>query len=94
MRVSITEKRWVEVRKSARDRLSKCSSEGLCVACMEPIDEGEKPIRGCHVACYHATRRAILAGKFTDAQRVEAGKLLEQQERGRKPSNPVSREAS
>lgn len=93
MRIAVTEVRWVEVRKPAKDRLAKAQSEQLCVACLQPLN-GEAPIRGCHSKCYRATRRAIVAGKFTEAERVQAGKLLEKQEQGRKPSNPVSVEAS
>lgn len=93
MRVAITELRWVEVRKPARERLAKAEKEGLCVACMQPLD-GETPIRGCHSRCYRATRRAILAEKFTESERVEAGKLLEKLDPGRKPCNPVSIEAN
>ena len=92
MRVLITETRWIEVRKPARDRLAKADKEHLCVACLEPLGDQE-PIRGCHPKCYRATRRAIVAGKFTESQRVEAGKLLEKMDAGRKPSNPVSVEA-
>lgn len=92
MRVLVFEKRWIEVRKAARDRILRCQSERLCVACLEPIGS-EEPIRGCHIRCYHATYRAIKRGKFTDLQRVQDGKLLEAKERGRKPSNPVSLEA-
>lgn len=92
MRVAITETRWIEVRKPAKERLAKADKEHLCVACMEPMGDQE-PIRGCHPKCYRATRRAIVAGQFTEAARVEAGKLLEKLEPGRKPSNPVSVEA-
>ena len=93
MRVRIVETRWIEVKKAARERLAKCSELDLCVACMEPVVEGERTLRGCHMRCYHATYRAIRSGKFTESARVEAGKLLEPSENGRKPSNPVSVEA-
>lgn len=93
MRVLVIEKRWVEVKKTARERIAKCERERLCVACLEPLGD-EEPMRGCHCRCYHATYRAIKSGKFTDSQRVQDGKLLEPQPAGRKPSNPVSREAS
>ena len=92
MRVAITETRWIDVRQSARRRIEQASTERLCVACMEPLAD-QKPIRGCHSKCYQATLRAIKAGKFTEKQRVEQGKLLESDTAGRKPVNPVSVEA-
>lgn len=94
MQVAVFEKRWIEVRKAARERIAKCEKESLCVACLGQLKANEHTIRGCHVKCYHATYRAIREGKMTDAERVAAGKLLENQPKGRKPSNPVSVEAS
>ncbi len=94
MQVAVFEARWIQVRKSARDRLAKCKHENLCPACMQSFAEGETTIRGVHVRCYHATRRAIQAGKFTEQERIQAGKLLEPGPKGRPPSNPVSLEAN
>lgn len=92
MQIAIKETRWIEVRKIALERLQKCERENLCVACMEPMG-GDKPIRGCHIRCYHATRRAILAGKVTEAERLKAGKLTVPRG-GRPPVNPVTVELS
>jgi hypothetical protein len=94
MQVAIVEKRWVSVRKAARERLAKCQQENLCPACLEPLADDEPRMRGVHIRCYHATRRAIQAGKFTEQERVQAGKLLEPSSTGRPPSNPVSVEAN
>lgn len=94
MQVAVFEARWVPVRKAARDRLAKCQHENLCPACLEPFEAGEDRMRGVHVRCYHATRRAIKAGKFTEQERVQAGKLLERSPGGRPPCNPVSVEAN
>ena len=93
MRVAVYEKRWIQVRKAARERIDKARRLNLCVACMQPIVDGERVVRGCHNRCYFATYRQIKAGKYTDAERVRDGKLLESAEPGRKPSNPVSLEA-
>lgn len=89
MQVAVTEIRYVEVKKSARDRLAKAEKECLCVACMEPLGDGVIK-RGCHEKCYQATRRMIQRGLTTEADRVAAGKLLESDQGGRKPSNPVT----
>lgn len=94
MQVAVFEKRWIPVRKAAKERLEKCSQQNLCVACMQKFEEGETPTRGCHKRCYYATYRGIKAEKFTDSERVAAGKLLPPAERGRKPSNAVSVEVA
>lgn len=78
------------MRKSAKERIERCIREGLCAACLQPFEEGERSIRLNHVRCYHATRRAIKAGKTTDEERIAEGKILRSQEGGRRPSNPVS----
>ena len=89
MRVSVTRVEWIEVNREARKRIAKCEAEGLCCACLQPLDQ-TRVIRGCHYKCAKATYRAILAGKCTDEERVKEGKWLEHGKTGRKPSNPVS----
>lgn len=89
MQVAVSEIRYVEVKKSARDRLAKAEQESLCVACMKPLGGGMIK-RGCHESCYQATRRAIQRGLTTEAERVAAGKLREAGHGGRNPSNPVT----
>ncbi len=91
MQVSIKETRWIEVKKSAMERITKAQTEGLCVACMQPLD-AMRVIRGCHERCYKATIRAIDKGLTTEADRVAAGKLLESQTGGREPTNAVTKE--
>ena len=86
----VFEKRWVAVRKTAKDRIAKCEKDGLCVACMEKIAEGERSMRGMHMRCYFATARAIRTGKTTEEERMREGKMLEAQSGGRKPANPVT----
>lgn len=81
------------MNKTARLRIAKAEQEGLCVACMEKLDN-EQAIRGCHPRCYQATLRAIHAGKWTEQERLTAGKLLEKLPPGRPHSNPVSKEAA
>lgn len=90
MQVFMLEKRYVEVRKAARERLEKAEKEHLCVACMEALNG--RPMRGMHMRCYHATMRAIRTGKTTEEDRVAQGKMLEPAKTGRKPSNPVTQE--
>lgn len=70
-------------------RIEIASKEGLCVACMQPLN-GRRSIRGCHVKCHRATLRAIERGETTEAKRVEEGKFLAPQKGGRPRSNPVS----
>lgn len=91
MQVKVFELRYIEVKKSARQRIAKAISEGLCVACLQPLDE-TRTIRGCHERCHRATLRAIQSGRTTDADRVEEGKLLEGKPGGRRASNPVTAE--
>lgn len=89
MQLRMFQTRWVTVKRDAVERLAKCERERLCCGCLEPLGE-ELGTRGLHVRCYHATRRAILAGKTTEEDRISQGKLLEARQRGRKPSNAVS----
>lgn len=91
MRVRVLVARWVEVKKAAMDRIDKAQREGLCLACMEPLDE-TRVVRGCHERCARATYRAIERGDFTEDERVQQGKWLST-DKGRKPSNPVTVEA-
>ncbi len=93
MHVVVTENRFIEVKKSIVERLRKASHEGLCVACMQPLDS-TRTIRGCHERCHKATMRMIEVGKTTEADRVSQGKLLEKCQPGRKPSNPVTLEVT
>lgn len=87
MQVAITEVRWIEVNRSARQRLAKCEQEKLCTCCLLPLGS-EEPIRGQHPRCYKGTMRAIAAGTATEAERVAAGMMHEKRPAGRKPSNP------
>ena len=87
-------RKWerVMLKGNAKKRVSEAEEKGLCVACMEPLGDG-LVISGCHQRCYRATKRAIDAGEFTEAERVSVGKLLPPSTPGRKPSNPVTLEA-
>lgn len=80
---------YVEVKKTARNRIAEATQKGLCVACMAPLD-GKRTVCGCHERCYRATLRAIEKGKTTREKRIAEGKLLEGDSPGRKASNPVS----
>lgn len=93
MRVALIEIRYIEVKRAAKQRLATAEAEELCVACMKPLGE-TRVKRGCHERCYRATLRAIEKGRFTLADRLADGKILEAGEAGRKPSNPVSIEAA
>lgn len=93
MQVAQTICRYITLTKLARQRIAKAEAEGLCVACLTPLDE-TRTIRGCHERCYRATTRAIKSGKTTEKERMQAGKLLSNAEPGKKPSNPVSLEFS
>lgn len=92
MKVAVVEIRYVEVKRSAKQRLAKAESEGLCVACMKPLGDGRIK-RGCHESCYVATRRQIERGVWTMEERLAEGKILEADPGGRKPTNPVTIEA-
>lgn len=93
MKVQHLEVRYIEVNRSAKQRLAKAEKENLCVACLQPITEGDKVKRGCHERCYRATLRAIDKGKWTMADRLAQGKILEEGKGGRKPCNPVTIES-
>lgn len=93
MRVAITEVRWVEVNREARQRLAKAEKENLCVACMQPLDHS-RTVRGCHERCYRATIRGIAKGQTTEAERIEEGKLHELPDYGSRATNPVTKELS
>lgn len=89
MQLRVFQLGFVTVKRAAVERLAKCEREGLCCGCMEPL-EGEVARRGLCIACYHATRRAINAGKTTESKQLAEGKMLEAKPSGRKPSNPIS----
>ena len=92
MQVAIPLFRYIEVKRSAVQRVAKAQSEKLCVACLEPLN-GETPVRGCHQKCYRATFRGISAGKTTLEERIAEGKLLPPATT-RAPRNPVTKELS
>jgi hypothetical protein len=83
----------IHMKKSALERLAKAEREKLCVACMKPLGTS-RVIRGCHEACWKATKRAVAAGKFTEEDRIAEGKILAPASGGRNPINPVSIEAA
>jgi hypothetical protein len=91
MRALIHSLRYVNVKKSAMDRIAKCERDGLCLACLEKLDG--RVIRACHERCVKATKRAIERGDFTEDERVRDGKLGESSPGGRPASNPVTIEA-
>jgi hypothetical protein len=91
MFVEVFTKRLINVKREAKERIEKAQREGLCLACLKPIADGEETLRGAHSACYQATYRAISAGKTTWEERIAEGKIGPAKT-GRKPSNPVSAE--
>jgi hypothetical protein len=78
---------WIEMKKSALQRIARCQREGLCLACLEPL--AGTVLRGCHERCAKATYRAIAKGLLTDEGQVACGEWAEPRS-GREPSNPVS----
>lgn len=93
MRVQVFSIGFVEMKRSAVQRVAKCQAEGLCCSCLEPLIPGERVVRGCHVRCAKATYRAIEAGRLTDNGQVEAGEWLSPESGGRKPTIAVSKKA-
>lgn len=93
MQVVIYVQELVDMRKAALDRIAKCRAENLCVACLGSLEGEKRIVRGCHYRCQQATRKAIKEGKFTEKQRVQAGKFLPKLT-GRPISNPVAIEAA
>jgi hypothetical protein len=89
MKVQVWSAGYVEVDRTAKRRIAKAEDEGLCKACMFPLDD-TRTIRHCHERCWRATRRAILRGECTDEERVAEGKLGEIGDLGRVPTNPVT----
>lgn len=59
----------------------------ICLKCGEPIEDTEKPARGCHSRCYKAINTRINAGEFTDSQAVASGKLYYKSLGGRRESD-------
>lgn len=90
MRVRIFKDEWVEMKRSAMQRIERCKKENLCVACMESLEGEKRVLRGCHERCHSATMRAIAKGVVTEELRVADGKLLERSPGGRKPCNAVT----
>jgi hypothetical protein len=94
MRVQVFSIGFVEMKRSAVQRVAKCQAEKLCCSCLQPLIPGQRVVRGCHLNCAKATYRAIEAGKLTDDGQVEAGEWLPRENGGRKPTIPVSKKAS
>ena len=80
------------MKRAAINRINKCEKEGLCLACLKPLD-GTRVVRGCHERCARATYRAIERGEIDPDKWVADGKWLALGQRGPKPSNPVTVEA-
>lgn len=80
----------VRMKRGAAERIEKCQREGLCVACLKPLEKG-RVIRGCHESCRRLTQIRIDRGDWTQEQRIAEGKLLPLRP-GRRPSNPVTLE--
>ena len=93
MRIQTLIQGFVDMKKSAMQRVAKCQREGLCCSCEQPLVSDEKIVRGCHVRCAKATYRAIDAGLLTDAGQVAAGEWLPASSGGRPPSLAVSKKA-
>lgn len=93
MQFVVFAKEVIEMRKASLDRIARCKSESLCVACLESLEGEKRVIRGCHYRCQQATLKAIKEGKFTEKDRVQAGKFLPKSG-GRPISNPVAIEAA
>lgn len=94
MRVQVLTQDWIEMKRIAIQRLQKAQAENLCLACMCSLEGEKRVVRGLHYRCYTATMRAIAARKWTEKDRIADAKLLPGEPGGRKPSNPVSIEAS
>lgn len=90
MRALISICEYVKLNRAARQRIAKCESEGLCFACMEPLEGIVR--RHCHQRCYKATLRAVEKGLTTIKKRVAEGRLAGENDGGRPPSNPVTLE--
>lgn len=89
----VTEKRFIQMNADAQARVEQATKEGLCVACLEPLN-GARAIRGCCQGCHRATLRAIERGITTEIARMLEGKFLPKHKGGRKPSNPVTKDVS
>lgn len=93
MRIQTFIQGFVDMKKSAVQRVAKCQREGLCCSCEQPLIPGEKVVRGCHLRCAKATYRAIESGRLTDDGQVSAGEWLPASPGGRPPSLAVSKKA-
>lgn len=93
MRVQVFSIGFVEMKRSAVQRVAKCQAEGLCCSCLEPLVADAKVVRGCHERCAKATYRAIESGRLTDNGQVESGEWLPAESGGRKPTIAVSKKA-
>jgi len=80
----VSMRRVVVPRKNAQER-DRLVTDGKCVKCGEPIEEGERVTRGCHHSCYQTTRNWVLSGKTTYDKEMRAGRLLPPGTAGRKP---------
>lgn len=89
MRVLVQVFKSIELKKTAQKRIQQCNAEGLCLACLKPLDN-TRTIRGVHERCNQATIRAINRGETTEEQRISEGKWLPRDAGGRPPSTAVT----
>lgn len=90
----LTEIAYVEVKVTpeGQERLVLCDTKNLCCACLGAFSDGDVQVRGMHDRCSKATWRMIDAGKTTEKERMEQGKMRAKATPGRKPTNPVTKE--
>ncbi len=82
----------VRITDEGQKRIDLLLSQNRCLGCEEKIAEGEKTKCGLHPTCYHAARRAWIAGRVTRNQLLREGKMLPPAQGGARPINKFTRE--
>jgi len=65
--------------------LKHCTKNGSCTVCLEPIEDGERVLRGAHYKCYFRIYRKIRSGLISEKNAIQDGIFREHEITGRKP---------
>lgn len=75
----------VNVPESVVKRRDELRSQGLCLGCENPAEQGKPHRRGLCPACYQAMLRALKSRAVTKTELIREGRMMD-----RSPGRPVS----
>lgn len=84
----------VRQSKKANARQKGLQQQTKCLCCEEPLKTDGLNRRGLCPSCYMAARRAMAAGKTSEAELMRKGLLAKPLKGGRPPKNPLTKRVS